>query len=142
MNRPLRGEGGQVTVMALGLALVAFAVAGVAVDGTRAFIARRTLQTSADASALAAASELDRAALYSSEGRAIHLAPAAARRVALEWLKRRGLPSEASIAAGRDVVTVTLRYRLPTTILGVVGVSSIPVAVRSQARPVASTRAP
>ena len=129
MNRPLRGEGGQVTVMALGLALVAFAVAGVAVDGTRAFIARRTLQTSADASALAAASELDRAALYSSE-------------VAWEWLKRRGLPSEASIAAGRDVVTVTLRYRLPTTILGVVGVSSIPVAVRSQARPVASTRAP
>jgi len=41
-------ETGQVIVLALGLTLVAFAVAGIAVDGTRVFLARRSLQNLAD----------------------------------------------------------------------------------------------
>jgi hypothetical protein len=52
-------ERGQIAVLALGLALVVFAIAGLAVDGTRAFLARRSLQNLADAAALAGAGELD-----------------------------------------------------------------------------------
>jgi uncharacterized membrane protein len=58
---PLRGEHGQTTVLVVGLALVVFAVTGLAVDGTRAFLLRRTLQNVADASAVAAAGEISRA---------------------------------------------------------------------------------
>jgi uncharacterized membrane protein len=135
MSRPSASEGGQVTVMVLGLAIVTFAVAGLAIDGTRVFLARRTLQNAADASALAAASEIDRPALYRSAGSGVVLDAGAARRVAAEWLDRRGLAMRASISADESTVAVTLRSEVPTTVLGVVGVSTIGVAARAEAQP-------
>lgn len=128
-------EEGQVTVLVLGLALVGFAVAGLAVDGTRAFLMRRTLQNIADSSALAGASELDTAAYYSTGGRKIVLDVAAARRVASNWLSRRGLPARAEIASDPDAVRVVLRANVPTTFLGLVGIDEIPVAVAATASP-------
>jgi Flp pilus assembly protein TadG len=131
------GERGQVSVMALGLAVVAFAVAGLATDGTRAFLARRTLQNTADAAALAAASELDRDAYYSSGGRRVVLDPSGARAVALEWLARRGLGARAQVRVAPDVVAVALRDEIRTTFLGAVGIRVVPVAVLATAEPVA-----
>jgi Flp pilus assembly protein TadG len=130
-----RDERGQATVFVLGMAMVAMAVVGVAVDGTRAFLARRTLQNAADSAALAGAAELDRTRLYSSGGRAVVLDPAAARRLAGEWLARRGLRAEADIVAGETRVVVVLRDEVATTFLGIVGVGSIPVAARADAEP-------
>jgi Flp pilus assembly protein TadG len=131
----VRGERGQVTVMALGLALVAFAVAGLATDGTRAFLARRALQNAADSAALAAASELDTDAYYESGGSQAVLDPARARGVALEWLGRRGLDARPAIAATSSHVTVSLRDSVRTAFLGLVGIERIPVAAVATARP-------
>ncbi|CAN5724527.1 hypothetical protein BH24ACT26_BH24ACT26_19770 [soil metagenome] len=123
-------------MLVVGLALVAFAVAGVAVDGTRAWLARRTLQNAADSSSLAGASELDRRAYYTSSGTEIVLEPATARAVAAEWLARRGLDARASISADTTSVEVVLRDELATTFLGLVGIKSIPVAAQATAEPV------
>jgi Putative Flp pilus-assembly TadE/G-like len=130
-------ERGQVTIMALGLALVAFAVAGLASDGARAWILRRTLQNAADSAALAAAGELDRGTLYGSGGRRIVLDPVSARRVAGEWLARRGVDARAAVRIEPTRVTVVLRDDMATSWLGLVGIESIPVAVTARAAPVA-----
>lgn len=124
-------------MLVVGLALVAFAVAGVAVDGSRAFLFRRSLQSSADAAAVAAASEIDRQGYYATGGRAVVLDPGAARAQAAELLRVRDLPARAAISTDPRGVRIVLRGRVPTSFLGVVGIASIPVAVEAEARPIA-----
>jgi hypothetical protein len=135
MTSSQSNDGGQVTVLVLGLAIVAFAVAGVAIDGTRAFLFRRTLQNAADAAALAGAGELDRAAYYGSGGERVLLDARAARAKAAEWLERRGLDVRAGIDADAAGVRVVLRGRLTTTFLRLVGVGTVPVAAEARASP-------
>lgn len=128
-------ESGQTTILVLGLALVAFAIAGLAVDGTRAFLLRRSLQNAADSAAVGAAGELDTSSLYSTGGRSVALDPGAARAQAIELLSGRSLPARASIRADATGVTVVLRASLPTTFLGVVGVKAVPIAAEARAEP-------
>jgi len=127
-------QSGQVSVFVIGAALICFAVAGIAVDGTRAFLYRRTLQNAADAAALAGASEIDRRAYYSTRNE-IELHNSGARAAALQWLARRGLPVDADVSATPAVVRVGLRGRLRTTFLGLIGISDLPVAAASAAEP-------
>lgn len=127
-------QSGQVSVFVIGAALICFAVAGIAVDGTRAFLYRRTLQNAADAAALAGASEIDRRAYYSTRNE-IELDNSGARAAALQWLARRGLPVDADVSATPAVVRVGLRGRLSTTFLGLIGISDLPVAAASAAEP-------
>lgn len=134
MKRP-RDEG-QTTVLVLGLALVTFAVAGVAVDGSRAFLFRRALQNGADAAATAAAGELDRASYYASGGRRIELDPDAGRSTAMTILEARRLPLRHVLVHVEREVRVVLRGAVPTTFLSTVGIDEIPVAVEAVARPV------
>ena len=133
--RPARADDGQVTVLVVGLSLVSFAVAGLAIDGTRAFLARRTLQNAADSSALAAASEIDQRAYYSSGGRTVILEPAAARAVASDWLSRRGITAEAVVAADQQGVRVRLAGEVRTSFLGLVGIRTISVGAEATAGP-------
>ena len=130
-----RDEDGQTTILVLGLALVTFAVAGLAVDGTRAFLHRRTLQNAADSAALAAAGEVDRDLYYSSAGRTVMLDPHAAATAAGRWLRRRGIRATASFGVSRNSVGVTLTGSVPTTFLGLVGIGEIRVAARATAEP-------
>ena len=132
----VRGEEGQLTVLVLGIALVCFATAGLAVDGTRAFLLRRTLQNSADGASLAAAGALDKDSYYSSGGDAIVLDPVAARRTALEWLGMRGIRARANIEAERRSIAVVLRAEMPTSFLGLLGIRSISVAAEARSEPV------
>jgi uncharacterized membrane protein len=129
-------ERGQATVLVVGLALVAFAVAGLAVDGSRAFLLRRSLQNSADAAAVAAASEVDPRSYYSSGGEVVELDADAALAEAKTLLRARGSTGRVGIDADQDGVTIVVRADLPTTFLGVVGIGSIPVAVEARARPI------
>jgi uncharacterized membrane protein len=131
-------ERGQTTVLVLGMALLALAVAGLAVDGTRAWLYRRSLQNAADAAALAGASELDRDLYYSSGGAAVAL-DADADDVATRWLARKPLTARAAVGATRDSVVVELRGEVATTFLSLVGVDAIEVAVRVGAAPIAGT---
>jgi Flp pilus assembly protein TadG len=131
-------ERGQVALLVLGLSLVVFALAGLAVDGTRAFLARRSLQNSADAAALAGAAELRVETYYASGGRTVVLDQAAARRAAAARLGRRGLPAQAEITTAPGRIDVVIRSQTPTSFLGLVGVRAIPVATAARAAPVAS----
>ena len=135
MIRP--GETGQTSVLTLGLAFVAMAVAGVGVDGTRAFLLRRSLQNVADAAALSAASELDAVAYHRRGGKDVVLDRDAAEAAAARTLRDRRLPHSAAIEAGPEEVVVALRASAPTLFLGLVGIRRIPVAVEARAAPVA-----
>jgi uncharacterized membrane protein len=129
-------ESGQVTVLVLGLALVSFATAGLAVDGTRAFLLRRTLQNAADGATLAAASEVDTTSYYASGGGRVALDVEAARRTAARWLGLRGIGADASIEATAASVRVVLRSEMPTGFLGIVGIDRVPVAAESRSEPI------
>lgn len=129
-------ERGQTTVLVLGMALLAFAVAGLAVDGTRAWLYRRTLQNAADAAALAGASELDRAVYYASGGDDVVLDEVASERTAIRWLTSRATDARATVDSTADRVTVELRGTVATTFLSLAGIDDIDVAVRADAAPV------
>lgn len=126
-------------VLTLGMVVVCFAVAGLAVDGTRVFLARRTLQNVADAAALAGASEVDQGGLYRSGGRVIDLDPDEAERQARLVLVKRGIPVMSSVSAGPEGVRVEVRESLPTSFLGLVGISHIQVGAVAEAAPLAGS---
>lgn len=129
-----RDESGQAAILVLGMLLVCCLMAGVAVDGTRAFLYRRTLQNAADSAVLAAASELDRHSLYGRRG-SVRLAAPAARTVVAGWLEERGLPAASQIEADAGRVSVVLRGDIRTSFLRLVGVGELPVTVEAAARP-------
>lgn len=133
--RPLGDQSGQVTILVVGMALVVFSVAGLAIDGTRAFLERRALQNLADAAALAAADQVDRTAFYEGGGEELRLDPEAARRVAVDRLRRAGRAVRAGVLIEDSVVEVSLRSRVGARFLRLVGIDSIPVAAVSRARP-------
>lgn len=132
-----RAEAGQVTPLIVGLTLIVLAVSGLAIDGTRAFLLRRSLQNAADAAALAGAGEVDTSVYYSSGGGNVTLEAGRARSMTLEWLARRRIPARAAIDATGEGVRVVLRGSVPATFLRLVGISQIPVAVEARAAPVA-----
>lgn len=129
-------ERGQVTVLVVGMTMVVFAVAGLAVDGTRAFLFRRTLQSAADAAALAGASEIERTTYYASRGRSIRLDTERARGAALQSLRIRRLPARFSVMTDEDRVVVILRGTTRTIFLRLVGMGQIKVAVEAVSLPV------
>jgi uncharacterized membrane protein len=137
LNRLRREETGQATILVLGFALICFAIAGVAVDGTRAWLYRRTLQNAADASVLAGAAELDRVSYYASAGEIVEVDPVAARSAAWEWMAKRGLPVNVAIEADATRVRIEVRGSVETTFLTLIGVSDLPVAAEARAEPLA-----
>lgn len=130
-----RNEAGYATILVLGMTMIAIAVAGLAVDGTRAFLFRRSLQNAADAAALAGAAEVDRARYYSSGGRSMSLDERAAEERAVEWLRLRSLPASSAVDANERVVRVVVQGDVSTTFLRVIGIRTLPVEARSVARP-------
>jgi len=135
-------ERGQVTVMALGLALMSLVMAGLAVDGTKAFLLRRTLQNAADSASLAGAGEIDDDAYYRSGGETLELSPEEAVGTARRYLEFRQIDARVSFEVEEDDVSLVLRGRSETLFLGLVGISEVPVAVESNATAVAGDLPP
>jgi len=135
-------ERGQVTVMALGLALISLVIAGLAVDGTKAFLLRRTLQNAADSASLAGAGEVNRNAYYGSGGKALELSPEAVMRTTRRYLAFRGIEARVSLEVAEEDVSVVLRGSSDTLFLTLVGISEVPVAVESNAAAIAGELAP
>ncbi|HYY44395.1 MAG TPA: pilus assembly protein TadG-related protein, partial [Actinomycetota bacterium] len=127
-------------VLVLGMFLVVCLVVGLAVDGTKAFVYRRTLQNAADAAALAGAGELDREGYYSSGGGRMVLDGPAAERLSRLYIERRGLtPTRIAVSVGAGAVVVDVEGRAETSFLALAGIDWIPVHVRARARPVAGS---
>jgi len=135
-------ERGQVTVMALGLALMSLVMAGLAVDGTKAFLLRRTLQNAADSASLAGAGEINSDAYYRSGGKTLELSPEEAVRTARRYLELRQIEARVSLEVEEDDVSLVLRGRSETLFLGLVGISEVPVAVESNASAIAGELPP
>ncbi|MFN2524752.1 MAG: pilus assembly protein TadG-related protein [Actinomycetota bacterium] len=136
---PQRGQEGQVTVLVLGFALVCFAVAGLAVDGTRAFLLRRTLQSKADAAALAGASEIDVVEYYETGGESVVLEPTAARTVAEQWLAERPVHTSSEVEVTPEGIAIVMRGYVRASFLSLVGIDRVDVAVQARAEPVAGS---
>lgn len=128
-------ERGQTTVLVLGIFLVVLGVVAFAVDGTRSFLMRRTLQNAADAAALAGTSELDKPIYYRSGGRRVQLDVDSSEEIARTYLSHRDLDVSAEITADEGAIRVELRAALPSTFLKLIGVESIPVAAAATAEP-------
>ena len=125
------------TILIVGIVMLVMSVIGLAVDGTRAFMYRRTLQSAADAAALAGASELNRRTYYTSNGRAIRIEVDAARRAAQRLLDLRSIPAETAISTSSSRVTVALRGEIPTLFLRIIGLTTVPVAAEAASAPLA-----
>jgi uncharacterized membrane protein len=133
MNQP--PDSGQATVFVIGMSLLVLAIAGLAVDGTKAWLYRRTLQNAADSSALAGAGELSRDTYYSSGGDETDLDIGSARRIAAQWIADTGLDVASDYRVEPDGVEVAVRGATPTLFLGLIGIDELAVAAEARAEP-------
>lgn len=124
-------ERGGVLVAGLLLALALLMLVGAAVDVGRAFVARRELVALADEAALAGSQALDLEARHA--GRLALDPPLALRAARAVLAGERALTYEASASQGR--VSVTVRRRLPTVLLPVVGLPTLTVSARASGAP-------
>jgi Flp pilus assembly protein TadG len=108
--------------------LALFALLGLVLDGGRAMSAQQAAQDEAEQAARAGAGALSIDALRSGQ---VALDQQAAIRSAEAYTASSGHPGTVTVTNG--VVTVTIDYRLPTTVLGMVGISSLSVAAHASA---------
>jgi hypothetical protein len=101
--------------------------------GTRAFIARRSLQSAADAATVSAAAELDISVYYRSSS--IRLDADRAQSTVGRLLTRRGIDVAPRLRVEDGAVEVMLASETPTTWLRLVGIESIPISASSRAEP-------
>jgi Flp pilus assembly protein TadG len=129
--RRLRDERGAILIAGLLLALALMIVIGAAVDVGRAFIVRRELVSLADGAALTGSQAIDLEALH--QGR-LALDPAEAQNAALQALAAEpALDAQASASTG--AVSVRVERRLPTVLLGLVGLRTLTVSAQATASP-------
>ncbi len=136
MNR-FRGERGSVTGMLIVVLFISLGFGGLAVDGTRLFIARRDLQALADSAALAAASSLDEDHFRASAGDLVRLEPNSARFAAAAVVVTSPWPPDGrgSVEVVGNRVTVHLERPVRLTFLGILGLGSQVIGANATASP-------
>lgn len=130
------GEKGHAMLLVLGILVVCFAVAGVAVDITRAALLRRTLQAAADSAATAGASQLDASRYYSTGGEMARLDPSRAGEAAAAVLSTRRELGSVRAVSGAEGVRIVVGSRVRTSFLRIIGVRHLAVTAEASARPV------
>ena len=134
MGRELRrrtnhsNDDGSISAFVLLLLVACMALLGLVVDGGSALAARQSAADEAEQAARAGAGALSVDALRSGS---LQLDPSAAVAAAESFASVAGHPGTASVAGG--VVTVRISYRIPTEILGIVGITSLPVSAVASA---------
>jgi hypothetical protein len=104
------------------------ALLGLVVDGGAALSAHQAAAVEAEQAARAGAGAINVDALRSGT---VQLDPGAALAAAERFAAASGHPGTATVAGG--VVTVSIRYEVPTVVLGIIGVSSIGVSAVASA---------
>lgn len=114
------GEGGQISLLIIGFAVILLALVAVVVDASQAVLLRRTLASVADGAALAAAQSVAERPLYS--GRAntsLPLDPAAARAAAVDYVASVGGDARLlEVAVRADTVTVVVAAQADLALVG------------------------
>ena len=126
-------EGGFVTIWALGLTVILFAVGGLVFDLWRGLSERRELAAAADAAANAAANAIDED-YYRSTGQ-VRLDPQQAEAFALDSLNQQQDPTltDARVDVERLTVTVTLHGQIRLTLLRLIEDEPLAVSVQATA---------
>lgn len=125
------GEEGSVLITGLLLSIALLMVIGFAVDVGHAFLVKRQLASIADDAALTASQAIDLPALH--EGH-LQLEPGQARTEALRAVYANPSVTGQATASTEDV-TVTVRRRVPTILLGIIGVSTLTITAHATAAP-------
>ncbi len=123
VGRGPQADGGSISAFVILLVPALMALSGLVVDGGTALAAQQAAVDEAGQAARAGAGALSVDALRSG---VVEVDPQAAVAAAEAFTVAAGHPGTASVSAG--VVTVSIRYRIPTALLGIVGVRSLPVA--------------
>ncbi len=125
---PTGSEAGSVTAFVVLLLVALFALVGLVVDGGAALTARWSAVDEAEQAARAGEGALSVDALRSGS---LQLDPQAAITAAEAFTMASGHPGTATVSDG--VVTVSVHYRVPTSVLGLVGIDSLPVSASASA---------
>jgi hypothetical protein len=145
LRSPVRRETGSISLLILGLAVIAMVLVAGTVAVTSAHLARMRLLDVADGAALSAANALDDSAYQQGLGESVPLSSASVRERAVAYIGSRPRPGsvvawrlgpETGTADGRTaVVALTGEARLPMVgpALRELGVS-VTISVRSEAR--------
>ncbi|NHC45303.1 pilus assembly protein TadG-related protein [Motilibacter aurantiacus] len=138
------GDGGTVTPLVLGFAVVVMTLIAVVTDASTAYLARRSLASAADSAALAAAGGVDRDRLYDGSLASLPLSPGAVRARADRQLTRTQLRARlpdvrvdgVSLDGSRTTVTVrlTATARLPFSRALGIGRGSVRLTASASAR--------
>lgn len=124
-------ERGSVLITGLLLSVALLMVIGFAVDVGHAFLVRRQLASIADDAALSGSQAIDLPALH--EGH-LHLNPGQARAEALHTVYANpSVTGQATATSGS--VTVTVTRRVPTILLGLVGLHTLKITAHASAAP-------
>lgn len=129
-------DSGSITAFVLVMFIVLFSIAGLVVDGGSALSAHQAATEEAEQAARRGAAELSDRGLRSG---VIEVDPAQAVGAAVDFTVVAGHPGTATVSEG--VVTVEVRYRIPTAILGIIGIRSLPVSATASAFDVAGVTA-
>jgi Flp pilus assembly protein TadG len=130
-------ERGQASVLLVGVVLLGLAFAGLAVDGTRLFTARRDLHNIADSAALAGASAIDEAQFRASDGVEVRLDPVAAHLAVDAVLRESNLPADTRVEVDVDTTTIEVRLARPVdlTFLRILGARDQTIGAHATASP-------
>ncbi len=121
-------QDGSISAFVVLLLVAILVLMGLVVDGGSALTAQQAASDEAQQAARAGAGALSVNALRSGT---LQLDSAAAVSAAEAFTVAAGHPGTASVSSG--VVTVSVHYRVPTSLLGLVGVNSLPVSATASA---------
>jgi len=125
---PPVSDGGSVSAVVALLLVALFALVGLVVDGGAALTAHQSAVDEAEQAARAGEGALSVDALRNGS---VALDPQAAIAAAEAFTVASGHPGTATVTGG--VVTVSVHYRVPTSVLGMVGIGSLPVSASASA---------
>ncbi len=121
-------DDGVITAFAALLLVALMALVGLVVDGGSALVAHQSAEVEAEQAARAGAGALSVDALRNGT---VQLDDQAAVLAAEQFAAAAGHPATVAVDAG--VVTVRVHYRVPTAILGIVRIRSLPVSATASA---------
>lgn len=121
-------QDGSITAFLAFFAVALFALMGLVLDGGNAMNAQQAAYDEAEQAARAGAGALSVDGLRAGS---ISIDTQAAIAAAEAYTVSSGHPGTASVADGK--VTVNVRYRIPTSILGIVGISTLSVSATASA---------
>jgi Flp pilus assembly protein TadG len=125
------GDGGALTAFVVLLMVAFLALLGLVADGGNALTAHQSAEVEAEQAARSGAGALDLDALRAG---VVEIDPTAAVGAAEQFAMADGHPATATVSGG--VVTVRVRYAVPTMVLGFLGIGSLQVSAVASAEDV------